>query len=68
MPEMDGLELITQIRRAGQMTKILAISGGSMNISKQSQLKVAALMGADYCLEKPLDAKTLIGTVNSLLQ
>lgn len=68
MPEMDGLELITQLRRAGRVTKIIAISGGATNISKQSQLKVAALMGADLCLEKPFDPQALIGTVNSLLQ
>ena len=68
MPEKDGIELITELRQIGQTTKIIGISGGSPNIAKEGQLKVASLMGADLCMAKPLDARAFIGSVNKLLQ
>ena len=66
MPEMDGLEVILEVRRTGSTLPILAISsGGRMDVS--SLLRPAAAFGATSTMSKPLLRDPLLMIVNSLL-
>lgn len=66
MPEMDGLEMITNIRKEFPETKIIAISGGrrtkGVDLLKQAQAK-----GADTILAKPFFRDEVLKAVASEL-
>jgi CheY-like chemotaxis protein len=66
MPNVDGLELIKEIRRTDQVIKILAMSGqaGWMH---GGYLRAAAAFGADHALKKPFSTSAFIGVVGTLL-
>lgn len=66
MPEVDGLELIRQLREAGSNVRILAVSSGGKYSSKDV-LAWAKGVGADAVLHKPLQRARLIETVDLLL-
>ncbi|WP_300155031.1 response regulator [Solidesulfovibrio sp.] len=59
MPEMDGLEVLQQLREQTRPCKVMAISGGSAKIG-MDLLGHAVIFGADDVLEKPFDAPTLL--------
>ncbi len=59
MPEMDGLEVLQQLRDQLRPCKVMAISGGSAKIG-MDLLGHAVIFGADDVLEKPFDAPTLL--------
>jgi DNA-binding response OmpR family regulator len=63
MPNREGLETIRMARDKHPRLKILAISGAFGG----SFLKVAAKMGADSTLTKPVDPEELVSTVTELL-
>ncbi|EEE45996.2 response regulator [Roseibium alexandrii] len=67
MPEMDGLDLIDEIKSgsAGPYP-VLAISGGGSFVSTGDALKVAETT-ADGILEKPFDSTELDAAVRALL-
>lgn len=65
MPEMDGIEVIIQIRKKLPDTRIIAISGGG-RISADNHLKIAEKLGADAVLTKPFSTNELKNTINSL--
>jgi len=64
MPNQDGLETITEIRKRFPQSPIIAMSGGS--IVSQSMLAVAKQLGAARVLEKPFDIETLLYTVETV--
>jgi CheY-like chemotaxis protein len=64
MPDIDGLELISIIRKKGLNVPILALSGMSMN---DLYLDAAKDFGATAILSKPVDRDQLINTVRKLL-
>ena len=66
MPEMEGLETITELRRKPPPVKIIAISGGG-RIGPASYLKMAKMLGADRIFAKPVDTAQLLATVEELL-
>ncbi|MGE4063425.1 MAG: response regulator [Rhodospirillaceae bacterium] len=66
MPEMEGLEVITRLRKTHPNLKIVAVSGGGRTRNTDI-LKAANKLGADVTLNKPFDPIQLIGTVRSLL-
>ncbi len=66
MPEMDGLEVLQQLRNQCRSCKVMAISGGSAKIG-MDLLGHATIFGADDVLEKPFDAKTLLSKAEALL-
>ena len=66
MPNIDGLELIKEIRRTDQTTKILAISGED-GWMPGGYLRAAGAFGADYALKKPFATKVFIQAIASLL-
>lgn len=65
MPEKDGLEVISALRRDTPDLKILAISGGGVLRSKA--LHIANLLGAYGTLQKPFAIEALISKVNEAL-
>ncbi|HZL00858.1 MAG TPA: response regulator [Caulobacteraceae bacterium] len=58
MPEKDGVEVISDIRRDWPKVRIVAISGGG-RIGPELYLQIARQMGADACLVKPVSAEDL---------
>ena len=66
MPEKEGLETISDIRREHRDLPIIAISGGG-RIGPQDYLETARHIGADATLAKPFARKELIDAVESLL-
>lgn len=66
MPEQEGLETISVLRKEFPDVKIIAISGGG-RIGPEAYLPAAKELGADCVFSKPFDLKELIGTIKELL-
>ena len=62
MPEMDGLQLIAEIKLKFPDAKIIAMSG-----NKKEYLDTAKTLGAAITLSKPFQNKALIEAVDSLI-
>jgi two-component system response regulator (stage 0 sporulation protein F) len=60
MPEMDGLELMLELRRSFPHVKVIAMSGG---LEGYEGLNVATLMGARQTFHKPFDIRALLDAV-----
>ena len=67
LPDKEGLELISEIRKASSDVKIIAISGGGAGAA-QVYLEIAKKFGADSTFEKPFIVFELLYEVASLLQ
>ena len=65
MPEMDGIEVIRELRDLSPQPKIIAISGGGF-LESGDLLKIAGELGADATFVKPLDRNDFLKTVASL--
>ena len=63
MPDQEGVETITKLRRDYPRLKIIAISGAIGG----RYLRVAELLGADTVLQKPFTPQVLLDTVRKLL-
>ena len=66
MPEKEGIETIMEMRRDGDDTRIVAISGGDRSGSELF-LEVAGRLGADRTLAKPFRPKELLTVISELL-
>jgi CheY-like chemotaxis protein len=66
MPEMEGFEVLMEVRQKNRKLKIIAISGGG-RFSADDYLKTAEFLGADRILAKPFSHEVLMKTVNELL-
>ncbi len=66
MPEREGLETISEMRRTTSTVPIIAISGGG-RIGPADYLASAAQLGANATLAKPFKRKELVSTVSELL-
>jgi CheY-like chemotaxis protein len=67
MPERDGLEFITEIRKKFPAVKIIAMSGGG-HIARDSYLRIAKNFGAHVLLEKPFSQSGVLGAIDAVLQ
>ena len=67
MPEKDGLETIMELRQADQKIRIMAISGGALNINVADMLNTAETFGADAIMAKPFNVETFLHKVKELL-
>ena len=68
MPEKDGLETITALRRLNPAVKIIAISGGGRTLGLgQLYLETARAIGAGRILAKPFTSAALLTAVSEVL-
>jgi DNA-binding response OmpR family regulator len=65
MPNGDGIELITAVKKAYPAVRILAMSGRG-TLGKLDLLDLAAMLGADAILAKPLAPEELLAKVAEL--
>lgn len=66
MPEMDGLEILLQIRNNHDDIPVIAISGG-MRALPVNFLQQAKLFGARYVFEKPVPLDVLYKAILDVL-
>lgn len=66
MPNMDGLEVIGNLRQTGHGPHIIAMSGGS-KLGLPLYLPVAKRLGVERILAKPILPDTLLQTVADVL-
>ncbi len=66
MPEMDGLELIRELRGTHPALRIIAMSGGG-SLPADLALEVCQLSGADALLHKPMTAAAVDKLLRSIL-
>jgi CheY-like chemotaxis protein len=67
MPEMEGIETISSLRKGNPGVKIIAISGGGRN-NPEDYLELAEKLGAEKTFTKPLDRKKLLAAVKELVE
>jgi CheY-like chemotaxis protein len=67
MPDGDGSELITHLRRTQPDARILAISGGGRYMDGNDCLRMARGLGADAALMKPFGRDKLLQGVAEAL-
>ena len=66
MPEQEGMETITFLRKNHPEVKVIAISGGG-RIGPESYLPAALELGAHRAFAKPFPIDVLTAAVNDLL-
>jgi len=67
MPDMDGLELITLLRKDYPDLKIIAMSAGG-RIGPEAYLEIASKLGAVGVLRKPFTQRELLDSVRTILR
>lgn len=65
MPEKEGLETISELRRGYPRLKIIAISGGG-RYRPEGYLELAKQLGADLVLAKPFGSWEILSAVKEL--
>jgi len=66
MPEQEGLETISRLKKEYEGIKIIAISGGG-RIGPEAYLPAALELGADKVFSKPFDVQEVVACVRELL-
>lgn len=66
MPDMDGIEILNELRRRSHAIPVIAMSGGG-RIDKQILLASADLLGAVVTIAKPFELEDLRRTVDAVL-
>ena len=66
MPDIDGLEIIQELRRISPSVRVLAISGGG-RVEAEEYLSVARKFGAVEVLPKPFTGQRLKMAVEAAL-
>lgn len=64
LPEMDGMQLLTQLRKLHPEVKLIAMSGASRAVT---YLSVARHLGASRVLRKPFEMDELLQAVSQAL-
>ncbi len=72
MPEKNGLEIITEIKKNNPKIKIIAISGWGIKYDGNDNnipdyLKIAEKFGVDKTFAKPFEVKEIINAIRELL-
>lgn len=62
MPDIDGFELMGELRNLTPRPRVLAMTGGSSHM-----LKVAQVLGAEGLMLKPLEPDRLLERVNEIM-
>jgi DNA-binding response OmpR family regulator len=66
LPEKDGMEFISELRRTRSTAHILAISGGG-RLGTEMYLEIAKRLRVDAVLAKPFDASQFLEAVDGVL-
>lgn len=66
MPEQEGLETISRLKKDYGGIKIIAISGGG-RIGPEAYLPAALELGADRVFSKPFDVQEIVDAVREML-
>ena len=66
MPEMDGVDVLSAIRKSGHTMPVIAMSGGG-KVDSKSYLELARAHGAFATIAKPFDLEHLLATVRDAL-
>ena len=66
MPEKEGIETISDLRREFPDVKIVAISGGG-KMGPEDYLRGAKLLGAQRILTKPVEKEEILEAVRELI-
>ena len=66
MPDVDGLEIVRQVRQQCPEAHVVAMSGGSRMLS-QDYLPIAHRLGATVTLTKPFRPSELLAVVRDLI-
>ena len=66
MPEMEGIETISKLRKRDPNVKVIAISGGGRN-KPEDYLQLAKKLGALRTFTKPVDREALLLAVTELV-
>ena len=67
MPDMEGLELIRELRQRDPYLKLIAMSGGGRN-SADVYLPIAQTLGAVQTLVKPFSIEQLAASIQAILE
>ena len=67
MPEKEGLEVISELRRLAPGVKIIAISGGGAGRAGD-YLELARRLGATHILAKPFSGDEILAVVAEVLR
>jgi CheY-like chemotaxis protein len=68
MDDVNGFEVLTAAKASLPAVPVLAISGGTRNLSPDLPLELASQTGADACLQKPFANDTFLEMVNTLIR
>jgi CheY-like chemotaxis protein len=66
MPDGDGLEVISELKRTHASTRVLAISGGGNHLRAHECLKFAKGLGAHGMLMKPFNRQQLLDAFSTV--
>ena len=66
MPQKEGMEMITMLKRRKPETKVIAMSGGG-RFSPEGYLKSAEALGADRTFVKPFFHNEMLDAVKELI-
>jgi CheY-like chemotaxis protein len=66
MPDKDGIEVITEIRRKYPAVRLIAMSGGG-HVPRGQYLHIAKGLGAHALLAKPFERQELLDAIASVL-
>ena len=68
LPNVDGLELISHLKRTQPQARVIAMSAGGRYLSAAECLRVAKGLGAHGVLEKPITRERLIEALNRVVE
>ena len=68
MPEKDGMESITELKRKFPAVKIIAMTSGGQFAVKSEYLRMAKCIGAADVLKKPFSQDTLLTMVDRMMR
>jgi DNA-binding NtrC family response regulator len=66
MPEMEGIETLTRLRKLDPEVQVIAISGGGRN-RPEDYLNLAGKLGAVLTFTKPVDRDALLQAVADII-
>ncbi len=66
MPDKEGIEIITELKREFPEVKIIAMSGGG-RVGPDNYLFLAEKLGAQRTFSKPFDPQELLSAIEEIL-